>query len=230
MSAGSGMPAPRPPRIALIHAVTVAINPVQQAFARLWPAAACFNLLEDSLGPDRARDEDLTAAMTKRIGDLADYAASTGADGILFTCSAFGAAIDQAAKRAAIPVLKPNEAMFEAALQAGDDIGMLATFAPAVGGMENEFNALAVAAGRKSARIRTVCVPDAMAALQSGDPALHNRLVAEAAGSLRGCEAVLLAQFSTAQAEDAVKAVVGDRVQASPSAAVNKLKTLLAAA
>lgn len=227
MSNAAGLPVPRR-RIALIHAVTVAIDPVAHAFARLWPEAACFNLLDDSLGPDRARDEELTTAMAKRIGDLSDYAASTGADGILFTCSAFGAAIEQAAGRAAIPVLKPNEAMFEAALQAGDDIGMLATFAPAVGGMEDEFAALATAAGRISARIRTVCVPEAMAALRSGDAALHNRLVAEAAGSLRGCEAVLLAQFSTAQAEGAVKDVIGDRVQTSPSAAVTKLKTLLA--
>ena len=103
MSAPAGMPAPRP-RIALIHAVTVAIDPVAQAFARLWPEAACFNLLDDSLGPDRERDEGMTAGMTKRIGDLTDYAASTSADGILFTCSAFGAAIEQAAGRVVIPV------------------------------------------------------------------------------------------------------------------------------
>ncbi len=229
MSTGPGMPFRRP-RITLIHAVSVAMEPVQQAFSRLWPAAACFNLLEDSLAPDRARDAALTAGMAKRIGDLTDYAASTGADAILFTCSAFGAAIEQAAGRAAIPVLKPNQAMFEAALQAGDDIGMVATFVPAIAGMEDEFAALAEATGRTSARIRTVCVPAAMAALGCGDADRHNRLVAEAAASLGACQAVLLAQFSTAQAEGAVRAVVGDRVHTSPVAAVTKLKALLAPA
>ena len=216
------------PRIALIHAVTVAIGPVQEAFARLWPMAACFNLLDDSLGPDRARDEGLTPTMTRRIGYLTEYAASAGADGILFTCSAFGGAIEKAAEHVAVPVLKPNEAMFEAALQAGDDIGMLATFAPAVGGMEDEFRSLASTLERRSARIRTVCIRDAMEALRSGDAALHNELVAGAAANLRGCDAVLLAQFSTARAADTVSAVIGDRVLTSPNAAVNKLKSLLA--
>lgn len=218
----------RAPRIALIHAVAVAINPVLEVFDHLWPEATCFNLLEDSPGPDRARDGALTAIMTKRIGDLTDYATSTGADAILFTCSAFGTAIEQAAARVAIPVLKPNQAMFEAALSAGDDIGMLATFEPAVGGMEDEFRFLAQAANRRSARIRTVCIPEAMAALQAGDAALHNRLVAEAAEGLAECQAVLLAQFSTAQAAAAVSEAIGAKVLSSPSAAVKKLKDLLA--
>jgi len=126
-------------RIALIHAVTVAIDPVREAFLALWPEAECGNILDDSLSLDRERDGMLTAAMTQRILALAEYAAATGAAGILFTCSAFGEAIEAAAARAPIPVLKPNEAMFEAALAAGRCIGMLATFAPSVASMDRSF-------------------------------------------------------------------------------------------
>ncbi len=39
------------PRIALIHAVTVAMEPVQEAFRRLWPEASCTNLLEELAEP-----------------------------------------------------------------------------------------------------------------------------------------------------------------------------------
>src|SRR5690242_5704388 len=123
-------------RIALIHAVTVAMAPVHEAFARLWPAAECVDILDTSLSVDRERDGELTPAMTWRIGTLADYAAATGAAGILYTCSAFGQAIEAAAAATSLPVLKPNEAMFDAALGAGERIGMLATFGPSVDAME----------------------------------------------------------------------------------------------
>jgi hypothetical protein len=214
-------------RIALVHAVTVAIAPVHDAFARLWPEAECIDILDNSLSLDRERDGELTAAMTRRIGALADYAASTGAAGILFTCSAFGEAIEAAAAASRLAVLKPNEAMFEAALAAGNRIGMLATFGPSVGGMEDEFRALA-AARRSPATIETVCVEPAMAALKSGDGAGHDRLLAEAAPRLAHCDAVLLAHFSTSRGEKAVRTAIPRPVLTAPGAAVERLKALLA--
>lgn len=129
----------RRPRIALIHAVEVAMAPIRAAMEEGWPEAEVVNLLDDSLAPDRAAEAELSEAMTGRIVELARYAAGLGADAVLFTCSAFGPAIELAAGELAIPVLKPNQAMFGAALAAGAHIGMLAAFAPAVGGMEAEF-------------------------------------------------------------------------------------------
>ena len=214
-------------RVALIHAVKPAMAPVHEAFARLWPAAECTDLLDTALAIDRARDGELTPAMFARVATLADYAAGTGAAAILFTCSAFGEAIDAAAARSAIPVLKPNEAMFEMALRAGRRIGMLATFAPSVAGMEGEFRSLA-ARQRREARLETVCVEAARQALDAGDGAAHDRLLAEAAPRLSHCDVVLLAHFSTAQAEAAVSAALSCRVLTAPGAAVIRLKSLVA--
>jgi len=214
-------------RIALIHAVQVAIAPVAEAFARLWPEARCANILDDSLSADLERDGALTPAMIRRFHTLADYAVASGADGILFTCSAFGAAIDSVAARATIPVLKPNEAMFEEALGAGRRIGMVASFQPSVPSMEAEFRAMAAAAG-SAATLETACVPAAMQALRQGDGATHDRLLASAARQLAGCDVVLLAQSSTARAADAVAAATGRPVMTSPASAVARLKSLLA--
>lgn len=213
-------------RIALIHAVSVAIQPVQEAFQALWPEAECGNILDDLLSLDRERDGMLTAAMTQRILTLAEYATATGARGILFTCSAFGEAIDAAAARTQVPVLKPNEAMFEAALAAGRRIGMLATFAPSVASMEDEFRAMAETHG-SPATIETYCVPGAMAALKAGDAANHNGLIAEAAPRFEDCDAVLLAHFSTSRAAPAVAAVVDAPVLTSPGSAVAKLRSII---
>ena len=215
------------PRIALIHAVTPAISPVQEALARQWPKAESVNLLDDSLSLDRERDGALTAAMSARIGALARYAAGIGAHGILFTCSAFGPAIEAAAADLPIPVLKPNEAMFEEALTAGRRIGMLATFAPSVASMEAEFAALAADRGI-DAEIETYCVPGAMAALKAGDAATHDRLVADAAQRLEDCDALLLAHFSTARAAAAVAAATDRPVLTAPASAVARLKATIA--
>jgi Asp/Glu/hydantoin racemase len=213
-------------RIALIHAVTVAVAPVEEAFRQLWPEAECANILDDSLSLDRERDGVLTEAMKRRICALAEYGAATGAAGVLFTCSAFGEAIEAAAARLPIPVLKPNEAMFGAALEAGRRIGMLATFAPSVGSMEEEFREMAEARGRR-ATIETYCVPDAMAALRAGDGGEHDRLIAEAAPRFADCDAVLLAHFSTSRAAAQVETVLDRPVLTSPGSAVAKLKAVI---
>ena len=211
-------------RIALIHAVTVAMAPVHEAFRQLWPAAECVDILDTSLSRDRERDGELTPAMVDRFLLLAKYAEDNGAAGILFTCSAFGEAIEAVADKAKVPVLKPNEAMFEAALAAGDRIGMLATFAPSVAGMEMEFREIA---GDKAA-LSSFCVPGAMKALQAGDAAEHDQLLAIAAPRFADYDAVLLAHFSTSRAAAAVKAAVRCPVLTAPGAAVTKLKKFLA--
>ena len=61
-------------RIALIHAVTVAMAPVHDAFRQLWPEAECVDILDTSLSRDRERDGRLTEAMTGRFLLLAKYA------------------------------------------------------------------------------------------------------------------------------------------------------------
>src|SRR3954466_5865072 len=127
-------------RIALIHALKHSIVPIETSFARLWPDATLMNLLDDSLPADLARDGRLTDGMTERFLALGCLAASTGADAILFTCSAFGPCIEAVAReRAPMPVLKPNEAMIEQAVARGGKIGLPSTFPPTLASMPREF-------------------------------------------------------------------------------------------
>ena len=212
------------PRIALIHAVQWAMAPVAAAFARTWPQARCVNLLDDALPADLLAAGQLSPALFARIAALAEQALAAGAQGVLFTCSAFGPAIEAVAARSAVPVLKPNQAMFCAALRPGAQrIGMLATFAPAADSMAREFVQAARQAG-SSATLETACVPDALTAAREGDIEQHNRLLAAGAPRLAHCDAVLLAHFSTATALAAVQAVLASPVFSAPDAAVAQLK------
>lgn len=216
------------PRIALIHAVAVAIEPIRAAFDALWPEARPFNLLDDALSPDRERAAALAPELHARIVALACYAGTAEADGILYTCSAFGPAIEAARAAVAMPVLKPNEAMFVDALKQGSRIGMLATFAPSVVSMEEEFQATARELGL-TASLRTVCVPAAMTALKAGDRATHDAMLADAVPGLGDVDAIMLAHFSTSRAMDAVCAVTSLPVLAAPRSAVLALRARLEA-
>ncbi|MBH5367434.1 aspartate/glutamate racemase family protein [Bradyrhizobium glycinis] len=211
-----------PPRIALIHALKHSIAPIEAAFAQAWPEARLMNLLDDSLSADLARDGQLNDAMTERFLALGDYAAATGADGILFTCSAFGPCIEAVARaHAPMPVLKPNEAMIERAVTMGQRIGLLSTFPPTLASMPPEFPA--------AIEVVPKLAEGALAALDCGDCATHDRLIAEASRSLRDCDVIALAQFSIAATAPLVAAATGRPVVTTPDSAVEKLMGLLKA-
>lgn len=213
-------------RIALIHALKHSIVPIEESFARLWPDAQLANLLDDSLSADLMRDGALTPAMAERFSMLARYARFCRADGILFTCSAFGPCIEACARDLApIPVLKPNEAMIEEAVAlAGPTvrIGLLATFAPTLASMPAEF---ARAAPR--ATLVPCLASAALSALDRGCMAAHDREAARAAIALKDCDVIALAQFSLSRAASAVAEATGKPVLTTPDSAVRKLQRLL---
>ncbi len=217
-----------PARIVLLHATPVAMQPIQSAFAEVWPEAEIVNLLDDGLSIDRAKDSALSEAMIDRFVRFGQYGGDMQADGILVTCSAFGPAIDALAARLPIPVLKPNEAMFQAAVARGNRIGMLATFAPAIDTMTAEFEDYVGHIG-SPATLRTVLVEEAISLLRRGDADSHNRLVAARAPELADCDAVMLAHFSTSRALAAVREKLDVPVLTAPHAAVERMRELVAA-
>lgn len=207
-------------RITLIHALKHSIVPIEASFARHWPEARLMNLLDDSLSADLARDGKLSERMTERFLTMGRYAASTGANGILFTCSAFGPCIEAVAREhAPMPVLKPNEAMIEQAVSKGKRIGLLSTFPPTLVSMPPEFPT--------SVTLVPKLAEGALAALDRGDRAEHDRIVVEAAKELRDCDLIALAQYSMAPAAERVAEVTGREVLTTPDSAVLKLKAML---
>lgn len=221
------------PKIALIHATPLAMTPVAQAFANLWPQARLSNLLDDSLSTDLAAAGGLSPPMVERVASLAAYVRRNGADGILFTCSSFGPAIDAAADLVRIPTLKPNEAMFEEALalclQAGPvgRVGLVTTFAPAAQPMKAEFDEMVQQSGQQVV-LDCACAEGAMALLQAGYANEHDRSVCSSALNLEQAHVLMLGQFSMARSLAAVHAATGKTVLTSPESAVRKLQRLLA--
>ncbi len=219
-------------RIALIHALSDSVLPSHAAFAEHWPEAYAFDLLDTSLAVDREAAGRLDAPMMERFQTLANYAGATCGKngktaGILFTCSAFGPAIDAVKPQLSIPVLRPNESAFAAALMRGRRLGLVVSFAPSALALERELLDMAEVRNM-SVAIQTVIAHGALAALKSGNGAEHDRLVAEAASSLAGSDAVVLGQFSLARAASALEASGFEgRVITTPGAAVAAMKDLV---
>jgi Asp/Glu/hydantoin racemase len=216
-------------RIALIHALAHSVAPINQEMASAWPEAVRMNLLDDSLSADLARNagqglEGLDATMHRRFESLSAYAEGTGADAILFTCSAFGPCIEAAAaRRPHMPVLKPNEAMVADAVALGGRIGLIASFGPTLASMPAEFPS--------GTDLVTRLAEGAMDALNQGDGARHDALVLDAARQLKeqGANVIALAQFSMARASGTVEKALGIPVLTTPGSAVLALRRQLGA-
>lgn len=221
------------PRIALIHATPLAIQPVNASFQKLWPEAKLQNILDDSLSRDLAALGHLTADMVERFIDLAQYAKRVGCQGILFTCSAFGEAIEAAAAATGIPTLKPNEAMFEEALQVALkakpnpadplSIGLVATFAASIDSMREEFMAMTAHMNRV-VNLHGVHVPLAMEALAKGQSQEHDQRIAVGIENMPTCDVIMLAQFSMAAAQTWAQTKTTAPVLTSPDCAVIALQ------
>lgn len=215
-------------RICLIHAVQTAIPPMLHAFRDGWPEAELRNLLDDDLMPAYTRAGGLTPHIVERISELALYAARTGADGILFTCSVFPQAEDLAKQLVPVPLLKPDEAMIAAALDAGKRIGVVATNPPAAPAAAAQLTAGAAARGMEI-EVITGLADGAFAAGNAGDSATHDRLVIEAVERIAdSVDVICLAQVSMALVRARAQATSRVPVLSSPATAVARLKLLLA--
>jgi Asp/Glu/hydantoin racemase len=213
------------PRIALIHATPVAMPAIQAAFMEEWPEAVPVNLLDEGLSLDIQSAGELTHGLENRIRQLAEYSAKTGAQGIIFTCSAFGTAIEKVKPLHDLPIFKPDEAMFDRAIRSGKKIGLLATFKPAVPAAQKEFMRQAEQAGVQ-AELEIFCLPRAREALLEGDLSEHDSMIAQAAAKLSGLDALMLAHFSMASALSSVKEVTNCPVFASPQSAVAAMRAV----
>lgn len=213
-------------RIFLIHATPLSMTPITETFSRLWPEPELFNLLDDSLSKDMAVSGVLTPDLKERFIRLTVHAVAAGADAILFTCSAFGEAIDACKQAVNIPVLKPNEAMIEEALASASRMTLLATFEPAIASMLEEFKEAANAAG-KTVEVNAHHVVGAMQALGNGNRMEHDNRIAKVATEAEDGEILCFAQFSMTSAAAQVQTACGRLVLTTPDSAVKKLRGLL---
>lgn len=235
------MPSPAVPvRIMLIDGLVHSIAPADAAMQEVWPQAMGFHLSDTSLAADLAALGGLTPVLVNRFLALGRYArnldgAGGRTAGILFTCSAFGPAIQRVRDDLDIPVLAPNEAAFDEALALcvgrpdGGRIGMIASFAPALEPLMEEMAAMAAATGQMPPELYPIVAVGALDALARGDLAAHDHAAVAALDQVAACDVMVICQFSLARSAALVRSVRSEPVLTTPHAAVSRLRRLVEA-
>lgn len=219
------MATPTGKRIALFHATRAAITPIETAFAEIWPDADHWSLLDEGLTQAVDRAGGYTQEIEDRFIALANYVAETGPDALLFTCTAFGPAMEICQQRFPFPTFKPNEALLEQGLDAGRRIGLLASHPVTLPMLTGQLEALAKERGKELTVVPKLA-DGAWNDLTAGRKQAHDDKLLAAADALTDCDAILLAQFSMAPLLAAIQAKTTAPVLSSPHAAAAKLKDL----
>jgi len=215
-------------KIYLVHAGHVSMPAAHASFTALWPEAPIFDLMEGSLAHDVGQDGGLTPAVFRRFELLGDYCVAAGATAILFTCSAFGEAIERVKRQHAIPVLTPNEALFDEILTRRDRVALLSTFEPTVTALKQELGHIERAAGQR-ADIDYFVIPRALDVLFAGDQATHDRLVLDKVDAVAklGYSAIAFGQFTLSMVAPAARERTALPILTTPDCAVRKLRNRL---
>jgi Asp/Glu/Hydantoin racemase len=220
------------PLVALVHATPAAMAPAAAAFADSFPEARLWNLLDDTLINDAERAGGLTSALRARMRTLIGYAAGSGADAVLLSCSMYGPVADEAAPEHTIPVLPSDGPLFaEVARLAPSRVHVLgpieAGTLDTIARLRDHLSPETVVCG--------TAVVGARDALATGDVAEAVRLVTDAARAAAhpadgpGADLILLGQFSLAPTLTALQASLDIPVLSPPHLAARAIRTALTA-
>lgn len=189
-------------RIAFVHTGAVVIPPVTDLAREHLAGTSTVNYLDDKIVADLG-DPERAASVPERLTDLVSAAKSAGADVVMLTCSSISHLAAPVGEAVGIPVLRIDEAMADAAVQAGDRIAVLATLPTTLTPTLGLLRERADLAGR-SPEFASEVIEGAFAAVSGGDRAEHDRLVAAAIERVAvDADVVVLAQASMASAAEA---------------------------
>ena len=214
--------------LALIHTSATLVPVFQQLCKAHLPNVDTFNIVDDSLVRAIGTKGALTADIARRVEAYITSAEAGGADHILVTCSSIGPAVEASAPFCAVPVLRVDQPMADAAVAAGRRIGVIATLPTTLNPTGDLVRRRAALAG-KEIELTARLVSGAFEALMAGDAATHDALVSAALRELSSqVDVILLAQASMGRVVDALpEADKRVPIFASPPLAIKHLASVL---
>jgi Asp/Glu/hydantoin racemase len=193
-------------RLGLLHTVPALAVTFDDLLKRTGHGAEIVHVVDAGLlaaAVDRGVDEDVRDEVLRHVRHLAD----DGADAILVTCSSIGEAVEEAARKVDVPVLRVDATMAEEAVALaadraeGDRPGRIAVLATLAATLGPTGRLLESRVAGTPVEVTARVVEGAAAARSGGDQAGHDRLVAQAIeDAAASADVVVLAQASMATA------------------------------
>jgi len=210
------------PSVGLIHATSLAIPPVREAFERLAPELRVLNLLDEALLTVLEADGSIGPRAVDRMARVVSLVRDADVGVIQLTCSAYSPLVPTLRQLAPVPVLAIDDVLVETAVERGRRIGLIST-QPLT---EKALRAAAERAGREI-ELESIVYRDAFVALGRGDGAEHDRLLGEKIAAFADRDVIVLGQASMARVEPTLPADLAAKVLTSPTLAVTKSKEAL---
>ncbi|MCC2598913.1 aspartate/glutamate racemase family protein [Sphingobacterium sp. FBM7-1] len=187
-------------KIGLIHTSATLVPVFQDLFKDKAVPAEVFNIVDDSLIKDVIAKGRLEEDTAQRVINYVTSAEQAGADLIMVTCSSIGRAVERAAEKAGVPVIRVDQPMVDRAVAEGKRIGVVATLPTTLEPTSDLVLRRAEKAGKKVELTSRLC-EGAFEALMGGDPVKHDDMIIAALRELSGeVDVILLAQASMARA------------------------------
>jgi Asp/Glu/hydantoin racemase len=208
--------------VGLIHATPLAIPPVRDAFARLWPEARLINLLDEGLLVVLEADGSIGPRATDRMLRVVGLVRDSGAGVIQLTCSAYSPLVATLRQVVPVPVLAIDDVLVETAVERGRRIGLIST-------QPLTARALQAAADRagRAIELEAIVYREAFEALGRGDGAEHDRRLGQKIRAYADRDVIVLGQASMARVLPTLPPELAARTLTSPTLAVETARRAL---
>ena len=174
----------------------IIFNPFGKPFAEENSDIEVYNIMDDSLLVDTRRYNGMTPVIASRMLNYAKAAESSGADGVICTCTSVNHATKMIRPLLNIPMINIEEPVAEMAARSGKRIGVMGTIPTSPGAISWEIEEKAAEMG-KEIEIVPVVVDGAFDVLCAGDREKHDEMVCEALYKLsKEVDCIAFAQIS----------------------------------
>ncbi len=174
----------------------IIFNPFGKPFAEANPDIEVYNIMDDSLLVDTRKYSGMTPTIASRMLNYAKAAESSGADGVICTCTSVNHATKMIRPLLNIPMINIEEPVAEMAAKSGKRIGVMGTIPTSPGAISWEIEEKAAEMG-KEIEIVPVVVDGAFDVLCAGDRDKHDEMVCEALYKLsKEVDCIAFAQIS----------------------------------